>query len=52
MSYFDRIAFSYKYPKFIEFFNGVLSGWFNVSNNEWKTKYTLLMVISQLGEGI
>jgi hypothetical protein len=52
MSFFDRLASAYTYPKFIEFFNGVLPGWFSSSDYNWKSKYTLIMAMSQLGEGV
>lgn len=51
MSYFDRIASAYEYSKFLQFFNSALPGWFH-NSDDWKQKYTLFMVMSQLGENI
>jgi hypothetical protein len=30
----------------------VLPGWFNSSDNDWKSRYTFIMIMSQLGEDI
>jgi hypothetical protein len=52
MSYIDRIANKYTYPKFIEFFNSVLPSWWASSENDWKARYSLIMIMSQLGEDV
>jgi len=52
MSYVDRIANTYGYQKFLEFFLLVLPNWWTASANNWKARYSLLMFMSQLGENI
>lgn len=52
MSYFNRLAANYTYPKFNEFIIQLLPSWWEKSENDWKHRYALLMVVSQFGSEI
>lgn len=52
MSYFDRIASTYTYPLFNEFFSQILPSWWANSENNWNARYALLMIMSQFGENV
>ena len=52
MSYFNRIAATYNYAKFNEFIIQLLPNWWERSESDWKLKFALLMVASQLGSEI
>lgn len=52
MSYFDRIANTFTYPKFIQVFLSILPTWWESSENNWKARYCLVMIMSQFGENV